>query len=118
VASRKRRSARIARRHRPDNRGRKRSRSVVVPFVAERAAGARDLGRIDSGARRKRDQETLIAKHMLEHAGEKALPAGGSADLRWLYTRRIEEAREPLRLFGDECKRLNGHNFRRFPCSP
>ena len=91
---------------------------MAVPFVAERAAGARDLGRIDSGARRKRDQETLIAKHMLEHAGEKALLAGIGADLRSVYAGRVEEARKPVRLFGDECKGLNRHNFRRFPCSP
>ena len=48
---------------------------------AERSAGARDLGRVDPGAGRERDQG-LVIEHMVQHAGKKAGLARSRADLR------------------------------------
>jgi len=76
--------------------------------------GVRDLGRIDPGAGGKRDQETLVPKHMLQDPGEKAGLARGGADLLARYAGYVEEAAQPFGLFGDESKRLNCQLFRRF----
>jgi hypothetical protein len=83
AASRRRRSARFAAKRRQGNRGR--SLCSRQAFKAEScsglppsAPGPRDLGRIDPGAVGESDQETLVAEHMLQHAGEKAGLAAAS----------------------------------------
>src|SRR5208283_4171123 len=114
AASRSCRSALLAARRRRGSRGRMRSRHVTFLLTAERVAGARDLGRIDSGAQGKRDQETLIAEHMLEHAGEEAGLARRGPNLLRRYSGGSQKASQPFGVFGDEAKRLNRQHFSRF----
>ncbi len=76
------------------------------------------LGRIDPGAVGESEQETLVAEHMLEHAGEKARLARGVANgVRRQFRVAARKRAEPLGLFGDEGKRLNCQHFRRFPAT-
>jgi hypothetical protein len=82
----------------------------------KRRAGTGDLSRIDPGAVGKRDEETLVRKHMLEHAGEEAGLVRGRADSRCVDTAKLKEARKVLRLLSDKAKRLNGKHFGSFPC--
>ena len=62
----------------------------------------------------KRDQETLVAEHMLEHPGEKAGLAGRCANLGRPIPVEERKRVKPLRLLGNEGKRLNRQHFRRF----
>ena len=67
----------------------------------------------------KASKKTLVAKHMLEHAGEKVGLARGACGCRAaVYAGCGKEGGEPLGLFGDEGKRLNRQHFRRFPRWP
>ncbi len=78
---------------------------------AERSTGACDLGRVDPGTGGKRDQETLVTEHMLQHAGEKAGLACRGTDLGGFYPGDAEKAVEPFGLLGDEPECLNRQHF-------
>jgi len=72
---------------------------------------AGDFGRIDSGAVGKCDQEILVAKHMLQHAGEKVGRARGTANSVRGDAGRPDKYAQSPGFFGDEGKRLNGQCF-------
>ena len=88
----------------------------MVRASTERLSGTGDLGRVYTSAVGESDQESLVPKHMLEHACEKAGRARGVADRAELDAGDGKEAVEPFRLLRDEGKRLNRKEFRRFPC--
>src|ERR1700722_1552619 len=94
-------------------RGRRRSRQISLPCAAaaESGARARNLGRIDPGAFGKRNKETLVRKHMLQDAAEKALLLRGSADLTRFQAGRGKESSHSFRIFGNKAKCLNGKRF-------
>ena len=56
-----------------------------------------------------------MGEHMLEHPGEKAGLAGRCANLGGRNPGCGEKKVKPLRLLGNEGKRLNRQHFRRFP---
>jgi hypothetical protein len=65
---------------------------------------AGDFGRTDPGAVGKCDQETLVAEHMLEHAGEKVRRTRGIANAVRANPGRRDERAQPLGLFRDKGK--------------
>ena len=105
-----------AARRRQGSRGRSRgsSRQIALPLAAERAAGPRDLGRIDSRAVGKRDQEisspSICSSTPARKPGSRAAARICSGPVRSRRGKRLE----PFRLLGDEGKRLNRQHFRRF----
>src|ERR1700733_3913631 len=78
------------------------SGQIAFPVSTERAPRLGDARWIDPGAVGKRYQETLIAQHMVEHAGQKARFAGGLADILLRYAGDGKERPKPLRLFGEK----------------
>ena len=75
----------------------------------------RDPGRIDTGTVGEREQKNLVAKHMLEHGGEKVRLTRGGADRVWRNAGDGKKVSHAFRLFGNKGKRLNCQHFRRFP---
>ena len=93
----------------------RRSRHVSFSLPVERAVRPRHGRRVDPGAVGKRDQEIFVGEHMLEHPGEKAGLTGRCANLGGRNPGCGEKKVKPLRLLGNEGKRLNRQHFRRFP---
>jgi len=94
------------------------SRQSAVSFAGERGASLRDRGRIDAGARGKREKETLVAEHMLQYSDKKAGAPRGATDLLNCKPARLEEAGQPLWLLANKGKRLNRQHFCRIFVQP
>ena len=90
------------------------SRQVAFPVSAERMTRPRHIGGIKPGAVGERHQETLVTQQMFEHARQKARFACRLADILMRNAGDRQERPEPLRIFGEEAKRLNSQRFRRF----
>jgi len=71
-------------------------------------------GSIPAPAAKASKQETLVAQHMVEHAGKKAGFARGIANAPGRYSGRGNKSRELLRLSREEGKCLNRQHFSRF----
>ena len=83
--------------------------------VAQHLTGGGDVGRMQLGRGRKRLHGCVIAHDEIEHMSQKSRVGGGCAQRLRADSAFGQKKAQPLRLGGNEGKRLNCNDFSYFP---
>jgi hypothetical protein len=100
----------------PDDRGPEFSGHRIAPGCAgKRAAGTRDIGRIDPGMLRKGQQQRFFGAEVIENAGQEFGLGRGTTKLLRGNAGDYQEAVEAPLIGGQKCQSLNGQKLGLLP---